>query len=141
MADLVGSDRCILPRSHSYAVQEVSSLCSRGSDLSARCSPLRTLNCSLRLHNTGQISSSVRPPERGSRPPVPGRLASSGGGQSVLRDHHSMASVLDNSHGVQGKPHKVRPESRAEYNFPRDFHRFDSIQSLPQKIVSFTAIR
>ena len=133
VADLVRSDRCILPRSHSYAVQEVSSLCGRGSDLSVRCSPLRTLNCPLRLYETGEISSSVFPPERGSRPSVPGRLASTGGGQSVLRDHDSMASVLDNSLGVQGKLHKVRSESRAEKNFPRDFHRFDSIQSFPQQ--------
>ena len=133
VADLVRSDRCILPRSHSNAVQEVSSLCGRGSDLSVRCSPLRTLNCPLRLYETGEISSSVCPPERGSRPSVPGRLASTGGGQSVLRDHHSMASVLDDSLGVQGKLHKVRSESRAEKNFPRDFHRFDSIQSFPQQ--------
>ena len=75
VADLVGPDRCVLSRTHLPDTQEVSSLCGEGSGLSVHRSPVRTVDGSICLLETGQVCGAICSYSQSFSPPIPRRLA------------------------------------------------------------------
>ena len=133
VADLVGPDRCVLSHTHLPDTQEVSSLCGEGSGLSVHRSPVRTVDGSICLLETGQVCGGICSYSQSFSPPIPRRLAPQSTHPFYVKGDNSVAPVVADCSGFQSQFQKIRHESRATEDISRNSVRSCQIpgSSLP----------